>query len=74
MQKVEPYFKAADQKYDVAKYAINETELPQKMTAAGFQDISIHFLVITAIPDSAMLSRSGKNHYRRKQTDSAGCR
>jgi len=53
MQKVEPYFKAADQKYDVAKYAINETELPQKMTAAGFQDISIHFLVITAIPDSA---------------------
>ena len=53
MQKVEPYFKASDQKYDVAKYAINETELPKKMMETGFHNISIHFLVLTAIPDSA---------------------
>ncbi len=51
--KVGPSFKASDQKYGVAKYAINETELPKRMMEAGFHDISISFLVQTIIPDNA---------------------
>jgi len=51
--RVEPYFKASDQKYGVAKHSINETELAKQMMEIGFHDISIHFLVQTSIPDNA---------------------
>ena len=51
--RVEPYFKASDQKYSVAKHSINETDLAKQMTEIGFHDISIHFMVQTNIPDNA---------------------
>ena len=51
--RVEPYFMASDQKYGIAKHSINETELAKQMIEIGFHDISIHFLVLTSIPDNA---------------------
>ena len=51
--KVESYLKAFDQKYGVARYSINETELSKHMMMAGFHDISMSFLVQTSIPDNA---------------------
>lgn len=50
--RVEPYFKASNQQYGVAKHAISETDLAKRMTGTGFHGISINFLVQTSVPDN----------------------
>ncbi|MFC1947375.1 class I SAM-dependent methyltransferase [Chloroflexota bacterium] len=52
-ERVEPYFKDSDEKYGVAKYSINESELARQMTETGFHDVTINFIVKSAIPDNA---------------------
>ena len=56
-KKTEPYFKAADEKYNVAKYGCNEQELPQLMSRYGFGNIETHYIGINLTPDSAQYDR-----------------
>lgn len=51
--RVEPYFKASDQKYGVMKYSVDETQLARQMMETSFKDISIRYLVETIIPDNS---------------------
>jgi len=56
--RVEPCFKASDQKYGVAKHPLDEAELARQMTELGFRDISTGYLAQTTIPDNAGVDRT----------------
>ncbi|MCL2287498.1 MAG: class I SAM-dependent methyltransferase [Firmicutes bacterium] len=57
-QKTEKYYQATDKKYNVGKFGCTEQELPQKMSAYGFNNIQTHYLGINLTPDSGQYDKA----------------
>lgn len=56
-EKTEKFYSAADEKYNVAKYAASEQEIPLAMAKYGFGDIQANYFGINLTPDSGQYEK-----------------
>ncbi|MCL2407415.1 MAG: hypothetical protein FWC95_05745, partial [Defluviitaleaceae bacterium] len=52
------YYKEADEKHAVGKYAVTEVELPGLMEAHGFKNIETHYTAVNLTPDSEQYEKN----------------